>query len=71
MSTGRDVPEQNTSDIKFLGAQSGVNKKDFVDFSPADFYKSWQYFIIRPLTRLDCHLSERVMAGSVAAAESP
>jgi hypothetical protein len=51
LSTGRDIPEQNVGDIKLLGAQSGVNKKDFVNFSPADFYASWQYFIIRPLTR--------------------
>ena len=51
MSTGRDIPEQNAGDVKFLGTQSGVNKKEFVDFSPADFYASWKYFVIRPLTR--------------------
>ena len=51
MSTGRDIPEQTTGDVKFLGTQSGVNKKEFVNFSPADFYASWKYFIIRPLTR--------------------
>jgi hypothetical protein len=51
MSTGRDIPEQNAGDIQFLGTQSGVNKKEFVNFSPADFYASWKYFIIRPLTR--------------------
>jgi hypothetical protein len=51
MSTGRDIPEQTVSDVKFLGTQSGVNKKAFVNFSPADFYASWKYFIIRPLTR--------------------
>jgi hypothetical protein len=51
MSTGRDIPEQNIGDIKFLGTQSGVNKKEFVNFSPADFYASWKYFIIRPLTK--------------------
>jgi hypothetical protein len=51
MSTGRDVPEQSAGDIKFLGTQSGVNKKEFVDYSPADFYDSWQYFVVRPLIR--------------------
>jgi hypothetical protein len=51
MSTGRDIPEQTAGDVKFLGTQSGVNKKEFVNFSPADFYASWKYFIIQPLTR--------------------
>jgi hypothetical protein len=51
MNTGRDIPERTDADVKFLGADTGLNKKEFVKFSPADFYASWKYFIVRPLTR--------------------
>lgn len=49
--TGRVIPERRDKDIQIFGTSSYLNKDAFVDFSPADFYDSWQYFVVRPLDR--------------------
>jgi hypothetical protein len=47
---GRRVPETQSENRKILGVDIGLNKKEFVNFSPSDFYNNEQYFVIHPLS---------------------
>ena len=49
MRSGRRVPETQSGDAKILGVDTGLNKNQFVKFSPSDFYEEQQYFIIHQL----------------------
>lgn len=46
---GRNVPETQNANLKIKGIDTGLNKKQVVTFSPADFYKQHEYFLIQPL----------------------
>ena len=46
---GRRVPETASPDAKVAGLDSGLNKNQFVKFSPSDFYTTTQYFVIHRL----------------------
>jgi len=46
---GRRVPETRSGNAKILGMDSGLNKKNVVDFSPSDFYENQQYFLVHRL----------------------
>ncbi len=47
---GRRVPETQSDDVRIAGIDTGLNKRQFVAFSPSDFYEQEQYFIIHRLT---------------------
>jgi hypothetical protein len=47
LRAGRRVPETQSPDKKILNTE--LNKKQFVTFSPSDFYESQQYFLIHRL----------------------
>ena len=47
---GRRVPETQSGDARIAGINTGLNKRQFVAFSPSDFYEQEQYFIIHRLT---------------------
>jgi hypothetical protein len=47
---GRRVPETQSENKKILGVDIGLNKNEFVNFSPSDFYDNEQYFVIHPLS---------------------
>jgi hypothetical protein len=49
LRAGRRVPETKGQNAKILGIDTGLNKKQFVTFSPSDFYEEQQYFIIHQL----------------------
>ncbi len=49
MRAGRRVPETSSENAKIFGKDIGLNKKQFVDFSPSDFYEEEQYFVIHQL----------------------
>jgi sRNA-binding protein len=46
---GRRVPETQSEDVKIFGIDIGLNKKQFVNFSPSDFYENQQYFVVHQL----------------------
>ena len=46
---GRRVPIKKSENRKLLGVDVGLNKKYFVDYSPADFYANEQFFVIHGL----------------------
>jgi hypothetical protein len=49
LQTGRDIPgtESQPAEVNLL--VPFLQKKDLVSYSPADFYKNREYFVIRPL----------------------
>lgn len=47
---GRRVPETQSGDMRIGGVDAGLAKRQFVAFSPSDFYEQDQYFIIHRLT---------------------
>jgi hypothetical protein len=49
MRAGRGVPETQSGDKKILGVDTSLNKREFVTFSPSDFYEQHQYFVIHQL----------------------
>ena len=49
MRAGRRVPETQSENRKILGIDIGLNKKQFVTFSPSDFYENQQYFVVHQL----------------------
>jgi len=49
LRAGRRVPETESKNAKMLGIDTGLNKRQFVTFSPSDFYEERQYFIIHQL----------------------
>jgi hypothetical protein len=49
MRAGRRVSETRSEDKKLLGIDTGLNKKEFVKFSPSDFYEEQQYFVVHQL----------------------
>ncbi|MGD0280030.1 MAG: hypothetical protein ABSC11_12070 [Smithella sp.] len=49
MRSGRRVPETQSKNAEILGVDTGLNKKQFVKFSPSDFYEDQQYFIVHQL----------------------
>jgi len=49
MRAGRRVLETQSENAKILGIDTGLNKKQFIDFSPSDFYENEQYFVIHQL----------------------
>ena len=49
MRAGRRVPETQSENKKILGIDVGLNKKQFVTFSPSDFYENQQYFVVHQL----------------------
>lgn len=49
LQAGRAVPGTQSDNAKILGITIGLNKKDFVNYSPADFYDNEQYFVIHSL----------------------
>ena len=46
---GRRVPETQSANAKIFGVDTGLNKKQFVNFSPSDFYENQQYFVVHQL----------------------
>jgi len=44
------VPETRSESKKILGKDTGLSKKQFVDFSPSDFYEEQQYFVVHQLS---------------------
>ncbi len=50
MRAGRKVPETRSESKKILGKDTGLSKKQFVDFSPSDFYEEQQYFVVHQLS---------------------
>ena len=46
LRAGRRVPETTSENVKVGGVDTGLNKKQFVSFSPSDFYDQEQYFVI-------------------------
>jgi len=49
LQAGREVPETQSANAKILGIPIGLNKKDFVKYSPADSYDNEQYIVIHSL----------------------
>jgi hypothetical protein len=49
MRAGRRVPETQSKDAEILGVDTHLNKKQFLKFSPSDFYEEDQYFIVHEL----------------------
>jgi len=49
LRAGRRVPETQSENGKILGMDIGLNKKQFVSFSPSDFYANQQYFLVHRL----------------------
>ena len=49
LQAGREVPETQSANAKIFGIPTGLNKKDFVKYSPADFYDNEQYIVIHSL----------------------
>jgi hypothetical protein len=49
LQAGREVPGTQSGNAKILGITTRLNKKDFVNYSPADFYDNEQYFVIHSL----------------------
>jgi hypothetical protein len=47
---GRAVPETQSGNVKIFGIDTGINKNNFVSFSPADFYAKQQYFVVHQLS---------------------
>ncbi|OPY79823.1 MAG: hypothetical protein A4E64_00283 [Syntrophorhabdus sp. PtaU1.Bin058] len=47
---GRRVPETQSANAKVSGVDTGLNKKQFVNFSPSDFYENQQYFVVHQLS---------------------
>jgi len=47
---GRRVPKTESEDKAILGIKTRLNKNKFVDFSPSDFYKKQQYFVVNQLS---------------------
>ena len=50
LRAGRKVPETRSESKKILGKDTGLSKKQFVDFSPSDFYEEQQYFVVHQLS---------------------
>ncbi len=46
---GRRIPETESGNKNVLGTDTGLNKKQFVKFSPSDFYDNQQHFVIHQL----------------------
>jgi hypothetical protein len=51
LRAGRDVPQRTSDNARILGFDTGLNKGDFVKYSPADFYENYQYFVIQRLSK--------------------
>lgn len=49
LRAGRTVPETESESANIVGIDTGLNKKQFVTFSPSDFYEEQQYFVIHQL----------------------
>ena len=49
LRAGRNVPDVESENGKIFGVDIGLNKKQFVSFTPADFYESRQYFVVHQL----------------------
>lgn len=49
LRAGRRVPETESANKKSFGIDTGLSKKRFINFSPADFYEEQQYFIVHQL----------------------
>jgi len=49
LRAGRRVPETQSANVKISGVDIGLNKKQFVNFSPSDFYEDQQYFVVHQL----------------------
>jgi hypothetical protein len=50
LRAGRKVPETSSESKKILGKDTGLSKKQFVTFSPSDFYEEQQYFVVHQLS---------------------
>lgn len=50
LRAGRNVPETSSESKKILGKDTGLRKKQFVTFSPSDFYEEQQYFVVHQLS---------------------
>ncbi len=50
LRAGRGVPETQSANAKISGVDTGLNKKQFVNFSPSDFYENQQYFLVHQLS---------------------
>jgi hypothetical protein len=49
LRAGRRVPETRSENVKIKEIDTGLNKKQFVNFSPSDFYEEQQYFVVHQL----------------------
>lgn len=49
LKAGREIPSTQSENAKILGITTRLNKKDFVSYSPADFYDDEQFFVIHSL----------------------
>lgn len=51
LCAGRSVPERQGENATIHGFDTHLNKKDFVTFTPADFYENQQYFVVQRLEK--------------------